>query len=123
MGWVRSDGGRWGERTVKNGRIQWLGQSYEPDDLGASHTVKEASILPLGERARVHVKYDDRLEGQRLLFFTYGHASQFSSFIASHVFLWGKRDEWPGPNCVDGVFRWEAWKPALADLSKGVDGA
>lgn len=107
---VRKDMGRWGWRTIKNGRIRWMGEDYEVDDRGATKTVEDVAKLPFAEQTRHHVKYDGRLEGERMLFYTYGtRAREQSAFVDAHVFLWGNED-WPGPHCVDGIFRFGEWR-------------
>lgn len=97
---VNRDGGRWGERTIRNGKIRWLGDYYAPAPDTPS-PCDQPGFVALGE-------YAGQLDGLRGVFYTYGNIEHFPA-LKDKVFLHSFNDEWPGPNCIDGYIRWETW--------------
>lgn len=79
-------------RKVKKGRVKIHGRLYEPKD---------------------NIPYDGSLDGMRYAFGLYSDPS--------YVVLWGTEEAyrykgpeenapWPGPECVEGLFRWIWWE-------------
>ena len=104
---VRKDGGRWGVRTIHDGKIKWLGRTFEVVPVQ-----RERVDGITGRQYESDPPYDGRLDGLRALFYTYGggwHADK----VFLHSFGSGE-DDWPGPNCIDGYFVWEQWEPVNA---------
>lgn len=92
---------RFAVRTIRNGRVRILGHEYEP------------SREPTPER----------FEGMRAAFGLYWGPRSWASYdsrgLMDSVSLWGSEtafrsenlaEDWPGPFCEEGVFKWEWWK-------------
>lgn len=96
---------RFAVRTIRNGRVKILGSEWEP------------SREPCPER----------FEGMRAAFGLYwgppnwthgnGVAQRYDERgLMNGVSLWGSEtafrgeDDWPGPFCEDGTFKWEWWR-------------
>ena len=126
MSHTRKNGGKWGERTVRNGRIRWFGQDYVPTPH-TNHrvvTVAEAAAMTHEELRHVDLAYDGRLDELRYAFARYrGHypGGPWLPFVQ----LWGTEGQFRGwtpieeygPELVDGCFPWMHW--ALAPGQEG----
>lgn len=92
----------------------------------ALRTIRDGAVRIRGVVFRPDEAYDGRFDGQRWLFGLYWGPPNHSyygpdGFCRDFVSLWGteamakaKSDAeyealWPGPNCIDGTFRWEWW--------------
>ena len=84
------DGSRWGERVIKRGSVIWLGRTMSLD------TSREGCP-----------QYDGRLDGLRGPFYAYGRMQTDPDAVYLHSIIGA---EWPGPQCVDGVFCWNGWR-------------
>lgn len=96
---------RWEERLIrKGGRVKFAGHWYRVAPTQRHALASYASDPP----------YDGRLDGKRAVFYSYGpSAPALLDSIFLHSFPNPEAEdgiEWPGPNCVDGVFRWEHWR-------------
>ena len=96
---------RFALRTVHAGAVRINGKTFRPRDESATNG------LP----------YADQLEGMRLAFGLYPGAFPAREMVS----LWGTETayccqhdhdadgtehcDWPGPNCIDGVFQWNWW--------------
>lgn len=91
---------KWAVRTIKNGEVRISGVTYRPE--------------------AIHMPYDGRLDGLRMAFGRYwvGQHEMTLRNGLRFVSLWGTDlafrspdpdTDWPGPNCVDGVFPWDWW--------------
>jgi hypothetical protein len=85
---------RWVIRAVKDGAVSIGGRTFRPSDQ--------------------HMKYDGRLDGQRMAFARYWTGYKCEPFVA----LWGTeaafRSSDPhasesGPECIDGILPWYWW--------------
>lgn len=92
-------------RTIQHGQVDIFGRTYVPNEH--------------------HYKYSGQLDGQRWFFGLYWGPPNYGKYdargLASFVSLWGTeaaakaktledmKGHWPGPNCIDGYFRWEWW--------------
>lgn len=93
---------RFAVRTIRNGKVRILGYEWEP----------------------FREPCPERFEGMRAAFGLYwgqpdwGHGTTRydERGLMNGVSLWGSEaafrgeDDWPGPFCEDGVFRWEWWQ-------------
>ncbi len=101
--WIRADGSRFGARTIRDGRIKWLGADYRVAPVQRSHP-------EYGPDWQSDPEYDGRLDGLRALFYTYPPGTHDGTvFLHSFGPTYGD-DEWPSPNCIDGYFVWEHWE-------------
>lgn len=91
----KMDGTRWALRTIRRGTVRFYGKTYQ--------------VAPT-ERAAPYESdppYDGRLDGMRAHFYNYDpHCTSLADSVFLHSVEGAK---WPGPNCIDGYFRWERW--------------
>lgn len=101
---------RFAERLIRGDRVKFFGRWYR---LALRLPHPQGPDCPNPQAYAGDPPYDDRLSGRRAFFYDYGPS--FPS-LADSIFLHSFPDasaeygvEWPGPNCIDGYFRWEKW--------------
>ena len=102
--------GRFAVRTVKKGAVTIGGKTFRP----AEWYQERDGCLRHDERPAYNdLPYRGELDGMRLAFGRYqgyeGEALGFVSLWGSSARFFGVEDDWPGPNCVDDVLRWDWW--------------
>lgn len=103
---------RFAIRTVKDGAITIGGKTFRPREW---YQERDGCLRQDARPTYNDLPYRGELDGKRLAF------GRFPSYEAEgefteYVWLWGSatrffehEEDWPGPNCIDGVFRWDWW--------------
>ena len=113
-------------RKVRDGRVKVCGNWYAPrtGEVPLDVTLKRVRKLK-ADKANMnlndyHPVYEGQLDGMRLAFGRYWIGEQEQHYLS----LWGSEkafncddtdvsdeaDDWPGPNCFEGVFFWDWWE-------------
>ncbi len=101
---------RFAIRTVKGGAVIIGGKVFRPREW---YQERDGCLRRSANRLYNDVPYRGELDGMRLVFGRYRDHSEDG--FAEFVQLWGSvrnfthHDDWPGPNCIDGVFQWDSW--------------
>ncbi len=117
---------RFAVRTIKDGRVTIGGVTFAPKQehaRGLFTQQGEAWVLNGFVSKSVPVPYTGQLDGQRWAFGRYDKPG--GEGFEPYVSLWGSakafafqgdvdtasddEHDWPGANCIDGVFHWEWW--------------